>query len=147
MKTSEPLLFDTNVLIYNQDRDSTFYQQAAAQHQKVYAGEIRAVIASQNFFEFVAVIVNPKKIVKPMTMKLAASEVEKYKESKLFHIIYPNAQTLTVFINLLKRYQIKNPKKIFDLCLIATMLSNGVRSILTANDRDFQYEEIRVIKL
>lgn len=147
MKTSDPVLFDTNVLIYNQDRDNTFYHQAAAQHQKVYTKEIKAVIASQNFFEFVVVMVNPKKIVKPLTMKLAALEVEKYKQSKLFHIIYPNDQTLTVFISLLRKYQIKNPKKIFDLCLMATMLSNNVFSILTTNKNDFQFEEISVIEL
>lgn len=147
MKIFEPFLFDTNVLVYNQDRDSLFYNKAASYHQKAIFGEIKTVIATQNLLEFAAVMVNSKKITRPLSQKQTAKEINKYLESACFKIIYPNEKTLNYFIKLLKKYLFKNPKQIFDLFLVATMITNKVKYILTANEQDFQFKEIKVIKL
>jgi len=45
MKTSDRILFDTNVLVYNQDRESEFYKQAKEYHQLVFSGQLNAVIS------------------------------------------------------------------------------------------------------
>ena len=148
MKTSEPILFDTNVLVYNQDQDSKFYAQAAMYHSKALSGNVTAVVSSQNLLELVAVITNPERITRPLTQKQVSLEVEKYLSSSSFTVIYPNDNTMTFFTKLLKRYRLKNSRQTFNLFLVATMLSNGIKTILTANDQDFRlFKEIKVIKL
>ena len=147
MKISEPILFDTNVLVYNQDRDSRLYLKAAKFHQQAISGEIKAVISSQNLLEFTAVMVNPKKIVRPLSQIQVAGEIEKYLKIGYFRVIYPNIDTITSFSFLLKKYQTKNPRKIFDIFLVATMLSNKIKYILTANAKDFRFKEVKIVGL
>lgn len=148
MKTSEPILFDTNVLVYNQDQESSFYARAADYHERAFSGKINGMISSQNLLELVAVITNPKRITKPLSLKQASGEVEKYLSTPSFTTIYPNDTTMDIFTKLLNRYRLKHPIQTFDLFLVATMLSNGIKAILTANDQDFTlFKEISVIKL
>lgn len=148
MRTSNrTIFFDTNILIYNQDQDSSFYQQALDYHQKVMTGKIRGVISSQNLLEFSAVMTNPKKITKSLSQKIVALEINKYLKSP-FTIIYPKQETLSIFVKLIKKYRLSNPKHVFDFFLIATMLSYNITHILTINDKDFLlFKEIKVIKL
>ena len=147
MKTSEPILFDTNVLVYNQDQDSKFYAQAAMYHDKALSGKITAMVSSQNLLELVAVITNQERITRPLTQKQVSLEVEKYLSSSSFTVIYPNDQTMTFFTKLLKRYRLKISRQTFDLFLVATMLSNNIRKILTANIQDFRsFKEIEILK-
>lgn len=149
MKTSEPILFDTNVLVYNQDQESSLYPQAADYHERAFSGKITGVISSQNLVELVAVITNPQRVARPLNQKQVAREVEKYLSStQAFSIIYPDDKTMSLFTKLLRRYRLKNSRQTFDLFLVTTMLSNGINTILTANDQDFGlFKEIKVIKL
>lgn len=148
MKTSyEPILFDTNILVYNQDRDSDFYKQASSYHKLAIDGKIKAVVSSQNLLEFCAIMVNPKKITKPLQQTVVASETEKYIQSEEFRIIYPNSKTIQIFTRLLKKYPLKNPRQTFDLFLVATMMASDIFQILTLNEKDFQFKEIKIVKL
>ena len=145
MMTSK-ILFDTNVLVYNQVKESSFHFQAALYHQKLMEGKIQAVVAAQNLLEFAVVMVNPKKIVKPLSESRVAKEMKKYQQCQ-FEMIYPNAETLFLLGNLIRKTKLANPKRFFDLFLAATMLANKVETILTANVGDFQIEGIRTIEL
>src|SRR3989338_1529480 len=115
MKTSEPILFDTNVLVYNQDQDSKFFAHAAVYHDKALSGKINAMVSSQNLLELVAVITNPGRITRPLTQKQVSLEVEKYLSSSSFTVIPPNDQTMTFSTKLLNRSRQKNPRQTFDL--------------------------------
>ena len=140
-------LFDTNILIYNQDKNSQFFNIASEWHNKALSGEINAVISSQNLLEFAAVMTNPNKITHPLTQKLAALEINKYFATDQFEIIYPNNETIKAFSALLKKYPMKNPIQIFDLFLVATMISNEIYQILTLNRQDFRFKEVKVVNL
>jgi len=147
MQSDNSILFDTNILIYNQDRKSKFYDLASQYHDKVLDGKLQGVIASQNILEFSAVMMNKKIISKPLSQKMVSGEIQKYINSGTFTFIYPTNETHAIYLNLLKKYQLKNPHQVFDLYLVATMLSSKVHVILTANGKDFQFEEISVIQL
>jgi len=146
MSTSS-VLFDTNVLVYNQDKDSSYYKDAYFYHKKVFKGEFQGVIAVQNFLEFSAVITSPFHVIRPLSVKSATLEIEKYQSNDTFHIIYPNDSTISVFLDLLRKYKVRNSKHVFDVFLVATMLSNHIDTILTANVKDFVFNEIKTIKL
>lgn len=147
MKTSKLILFDTNILVYNQDQDSLFYKGASEYHQKALSRKIKAAVALQNLLEFSSVMINPKKIKKPLSQKTVALEIEKYIESSVFEIISPNNKTILTYIKLLKQYKFKNPRQTFDLFLVSTMLSHNITHILTFNKKDFPYKEIEVITI
>jgi predicted nucleic acid-binding protein len=148
MTTSNPILFDTNVLIYNQDQQSEFYRQASLFHDKTSGGEINAVLSIQNCTEFVSVITSNKHVARPHSIEKARGEMEKYYLSEDFRLIYPTDKTFQFFSKLLKKYGSKKTKHIFDIFLTATMLSNNIKTILTANYKDFEmFDEIEVLRL
>lgn len=148
MTTSSPILFDTNVLIYNQDKQSEFYIEASLFHEKVSAGKLHAVLSIQNCTEFISVITSIKHVAKPHSIEKARGEMEKYYSSEDFRLIYPTDRTFQFFSKLLKKYGSKKTKHIFDIFLTATMLANNVKTILTANYNDFEmFDEIEVLRL
>lgn len=148
MTTSKSILFDTNVMVYNQDIESEFYTASANFHEMVLSGKITACISTQNCSEFISVVTNDRRVTRPHSMKKAVEELEKYIDSGLFNIICPNMRTSEIFIKLLRKYESKNNKHVFDIFLVAIMLSNNVKKILTANHTDFEmFDEIDTIRL
>lgn len=148
MTTSDPVLFDSNVLIYNQNINAPLHQQSRNYHEKVLVGEINGVISPQNITEFFAVITSPRRITKPLSPDKALVQIQNYlNPASNFSIIYPNRLTLQIFQELQKSYKVRS-QRIFDVFLVATMLGNNISSILTANTKDFaHYLQIKAIDL
>lgn len=137
MTTSDPILFDSNVLIYNQNINAPLYQQSKNYHERVLASEINGVVSPQNITEFFAVITSPRRITKPLSPDKALTAIQNYlNPASNFSIIYPNRLTLQIFRDLQKKYKVRS-QKIFDVFLVATMLGNNISTILTANTKDF----------
>lgn len=137
-------LFDTNLLVYARDIDSPNYQRAKELQGLVNQGELKAVITPQNLLEFYSTITNKAKNKNADSPKEAIAEVKKYLISP-FELITPNGSELEILLNLLKDKRMIG-RKIFDAYLVATMLSNGIKTIYTANDRDFvDFPGIKVV--
>lgn len=82
----------------------------------------------------------------PILPKPAFSMIENYSNSP-FRIIYPNINTSSVFSELFQKRPAKGGK-IFDVFLAATMLSNNIPTIITANTKDFEgFLNIKIIDL
>jgi predicted nucleic acid-binding protein len=146
--TAKEVLFDTNVLVYVQDKKSGFYDSSLKYHDKALSRKIVPYVSSQNILEMLSVITNPKKVANPLNTKIASDEAEKYTSSSYFKVIYPNRSTFKSFFKLIRKYGLASPYGIFDLFLVATMISNKVKTILTANYKDFELiSEIEVIRL
>lgn len=148
MTITKPILFDTNILVYNQDKDSPYYQTAHQWHQEALSGNTKAVLSSQNLLEFAAVMTSHIHLEKPLSPKQTSREISAYQQSQGFEIIYPNSQTVEVFTKLLSKYGLRNARQSFDIFLVATMLSNQVYSILTYNIKDFKhFTEIEIVAM
>lgn len=146
MPTSEPLLFDSNVLVYAHNEDSLFHSQAIKLITKVVKGEIFGILAFQNLLEFYSIITDKRRLTSPITTKLASELVNQYLSSP-FEIIYPNLNTNKIMVELLKKNQFKDGQ-VFDGFLIATMLSSNIVHIVTANVVDFKkFDGISVLDL
>lgn len=146
MKISEPLLLDSNVLVYAHNEDAPFHSQAIKLVTEVIKGEIFGVLSSQNLLEFYSVITDKRRLDSPITPKLASQLLNQYLASP-FEIIYPNLHTNQNMIELLNKNQFKDGQ-IFDVFLIAAMLSNSIRHIVTANVADFKkFDGISVVDL
>jgi hypothetical protein len=73
-------------------------------------------------------------------------EVKKYLQSGRIGKIYQEPDTGEVMLDLMGRYPIKR-QEIFDLQLVATMLSNQVSRIYTYNRDDFlKFTELEVLE-
>lgn len=54
------VLLDTNILVYAQDSESSFFKEAKEIVDKARRGELEACISLQNLSEFYAIVANPK---------------------------------------------------------------------------------------
>lgn len=140
----KPVLFDSNILVYAHNLDSPFYQKARELHERVVFKGLAAAVSVQNLLEFYSVITDSKRIEKVEEPQIAQKYCMAYLEAG-FQIIYPKAGDFERVIKLVSKIKIKS-RKIFDVYLVATMLSNGIRTIYTANDRDFEmFSEIKAV--
>lgn len=141
---SEPILFDTNILVYAHNLDSPYHLKAISLVRAAIEGVLEAVLAQQNLLEFYAVITDPKRVSKPLSPKEASSLVKDYLNSP-FKIIFPDKETLKIAFSF---DEDSKGGEIFDTFLVATMLSNNIKSIVTLNTKDFTpFPGIKIIGL
>lgn len=142
--TSDIILFDTNILVYSHNIESSNYIKAKELRQSIFSNNIKVALAHQNLLEFYAIITDPRRVKKPISHEEALTEIDKYIKSRIL-IIYSNENTLTKLIRLISYNDIKQ-SEIFDAYLVATMLTNNVRIIYSDNNEHFEkYKEIKVI--
>ncbi len=145
MTTSETSLLDTNVLVYAADETSPFHPTAKAIREKGLRGEISLCICPQVLTEFFAIVTDSKRVSNPRTQEEAQIEIEKYTHSENISKIYPRPDILERILDLLKKYKVTK-QEVFDLQLVATMLSNNVTRLYTYNKDDFiKFKEIWVL--
>jgi predicted nucleic acid-binding protein len=146
MTTSKVCLLDTNVLVYAADKNSPFFESSRKLIESGFAGKIDLCISPQTISEFFAVITDSKRVDNPRTQEEALTEIKKYLQSKRIRKIYPGPETSNTMVDLLERYPVKK-QEIFDLQLVATMLSNRVKRIFTFNREDFlKFADIEVME-
>ena len=138
------ILFDTNILVYVHNRVSPYHKIAYLLETEVLKGKLSAAIATQNILEFYSTITNSQKLNLPLSPQEAGRVIRDYLASP-FQIIHPHAGDFDKALYFAIERKIKG-RKIFDLYLVATMLSNGIETIYTANDKDFKdFSEIKAV--
>lgn len=146
MKISEPVLVDTNILVYAHNQDSLFHSQALHLIHLVLAGEIKGILTEQNLLEFYAIITDPRRVTNPLATTEALKLINNYLNSP-FEIILPTKDSMEIILSLCKQKKICG-SQIFDAFLVATMLSNQVKTIITLNVKDFMhFIQIEIIDL
>lgn len=123
MIISNLALLDTNILVYATDKSSPFHETSLSLREKGLSGDLSFCICPQTLTEFFAIITDSKRVNNPRTQKEALGEIEKYLSSKNIFKIYQGPEVIEIMINLLKKYKFAK-QKVFDLQLVATMLSN-----------------------
>lgn len=142
------IAFDTNVLVYAINDESEFFDAANLWLKKVEKREVRAVITPQNLAEFCAVVTSKRAYGKKfITPRQASWEIEKILTSRIFEVVYSYDGTMENFLTLIKLIGPK-AQKVHDVFLAATLLSNGVDTLLTADSQDFaKMPELKTIEL
>jgi predicted nucleic acid-binding protein len=108
-------------------------------------GEIRLCVCPQVLSEFFAVVTNPRRVAQPVAPEDAIEEMKKYHRSAHILKIYPGNDLLERMIDLLYRYPVTR-QEIFDVQLLATMLSNGITRLYTYNTDHFsRFHEVHVL--
>ncbi|OGE09113.1 hypothetical protein A3I53_03945 [Candidatus Curtissbacteria bacterium RIFCSPLOWO2_02_FULL_40_13b] len=130
------MLFDTNILVYSYDVNSPNHKVAQKLRDAVNEGKMKAAIAPQNLLELYSTITNVAKNENPASPNEAILEVKKFLASR-FELIELSGRELETTLLLIKGNHVTS-RRIFDVYLVATMLSNGIKTIYTANERDFE---------
>ena len=130
-------LIDSNILIYAGNEDSEYHTRASEVMRKMSVGEIQACIAYQSLYEFYAVITDPKRVEKPVSLQTAREATEQYMKARNIRKIHPLRTNLRNVVVLLRKYEISK-QNIFDLVLVATMMDNKVTGIYTNNEVHFR---------
>jgi len=126
--TMNTCLLDSNLLIYAYNIDSV---------ENALNCDIDAYVADKNLFEFFAVITDPKRVSKPLTVHEAIKVIKVYQESNYLKILHTSPQTHVKAFELAEEYNISK-QDIFDVVLVAIMLENDVHCIYTRNDQHFK---------
>jgi len=134
---------DTNILVYSIDLSKENREKHRAALEIIRPSEKELLcLSSQVIAEFYAVVTNGKSVANPLTTQETMMRIERFLQM-------PNIKLLSMSDEIFKRWlellQINpvNGAKVFDLMHIAIMLCNGVTSIYTFNDNDFNwYTEI-----
>lgn len=134
MTSSNLALFDSNILIWAQDSESPHHQKAREIVELGLSKKINACLAHQNLLEFLSIVTNPKRLSKKLTLAKALKIIGSY--SRYFEVISPKSNTLNLALVSIRDFKIRKAR-VFDAYLVATMLSNNVATLYTANEKDF----------
>lgn len=132
-------LIDTNILIYAINLNSKFNKSS-----RVYLSEnvTFSVIADQNINEALRLLTH-EKYENKLSLNKALRALKNIQDRCIS--IHPNSQTSEIFIKILSKYNVSS-NRLYDAYLVATMYANGIKTIVTANEKDFiQFPELKVI--
>ncbi len=145
MTSAEPVLLDTNVLVYAADQTSPHHEASRELRDRGRAGEVSLCITPQVLFEFYAVVTDPRRVARSLTPEEAAQELAQYFADGSIPKIHPGPDIARFALDLLRRYQLSK-QHVFDLALVATMLANNVGRICTYDVAHFEpFTEIETV--
>jgi len=128
---------DTNVFVYAIDRRSPKHSRAVSWLEKIGNGDYTGVVSCQNLTELYAVLTN-KKVMRAGALSVveAIGQIKDIVDKGVFEVVFPSGETISLFRELLKEVRPVG-QVVHDVFLAATLLSNGVDTLLTANGQDF----------
>jgi predicted nucleic acid-binding protein len=145
MPDADPIMVDTNILVYALNSDSPQYEVAYALLGRAKDGQFQIALSPQIVGELYATLTNSKKISKFLSPKEAADTVEGLWKSEAVKQVFPKKDTLQSTLELVKHHGLVGPD-FFDAQIVATMLDNDITRIYTINYADFQcFEGIEVM--
>jgi predicted nucleic acid-binding protein len=125
-------LVDTNVLVYAMNQDDEHHEASRALQLRGLSREIDLCLAPQVLFEYFAVVTHPGLLPIPLASADAADDIERL--AAALPMIFPPVDLHGRVAQLLRETGFSG-RHVFDLCLVATMLANGVTNIYTYDTR------------
>ncbi len=143
--TTDAIFVDTNVLVYALFADSPHHKPCLDFLRSMEHGSVQACIAPQTIAELYATITNPRRVSNPYPAGEAINLIEKLLAAPGLVLLPVPVDLPRRMLDLLRSRPVTGAK-IFDVQIAATMLGNGVGTILTFNDRDFSgFETIEIV--
>lgn len=131
---AEPVFVDTNVLVY-------LTRRWASEHEATRRVVVRLQnegrplwISPQVLREYLAVVTRPQATAPALPLSTAISDVRRF--ATLFNVTGEGPAVLDRLLQVLAAYPSAG-KQVHDANLVATMLENGIKCLLTFNRSDF----------
>lgn len=93
-------------------------------------------LAPQVLTEFIHVVTDERRFEAPLSMAAALDRADQWWNAEEVVQTLPNQHTASIFIGWMREHGLGR-KRLLDTLLAATYMSNGIRSIVTSNIRDF----------
>jgi predicted nucleic acid-binding protein len=140
------VFIDTNILLRAVLAEMKQHPQVDALLKRTIREETELWISGQVIREFIVQATHPKTLSIPLTIAQAVQEVEAIKP--LFRIADETALVRDKLLALLMQYPTQG-KQVHDANIVATMLANGIDTLLTLNFADFKRfeDQIKIISL
>mgnify|MGYP001613964158 CR=1 FL=1 len=127
---------DTNILVYSLNSESIYHEKAKEFINNLSKKRILGVITWQNLSELYAVATDKKRFPGFMAASQAVTVIKNLLGNKNIKLILPTTSTGKTFFDLIMKNKPKG-QKIHDIFLSATLLSNGIHTLVTENTKDF----------
>lgn len=134
---SEPILLDTNVLVYALDEDSPHHVPSRAVLERASRGDGDYRLSSQILAEFFAVVTNPRRVRAPRTAVEAVEAIEAFLAMPGIGLLASEPEVVSRWLAMVREAPVVGAN-VFDIQLAATALEAGVSKICTLNVADFQ---------
>lgn len=144
MTPSEPVLLDTNILVYAMDGASPYHAASRAMLEQAQSADARLCIVPQSLAEFFSLVTNPKRVPAAKSPAEALAVVEAIASLPGLEVLPVPIDVVSRWVDLCRQHPVKGAG-IYDLQIIAVMLANGVRRICTYDRAGFaSFSEISV---
>ncbi|MDX1919104.1 MAG: type II toxin-antitoxin system VapC family toxin [Candidatus Caenarcaniphilales bacterium] len=130
-KADKKVFIDTNILVYSTNHDSPFKSQSDKLLRELLLSEITIFINLQVIREYL--VVSSRDSIQGMSPIL--KNILAFKS--VFNILEDSEESFSKLLFLVEKYNVKG-KQIHDANIVACMLSNGVNTIVTNNEKDFE---------
>jgi len=138
--TIRPSLIDTNILVYAHDTSSSFYLRSREFLEEKLVEESAVYFSIQNYLE--AFRIWTQKLKQPLPIDKAWDILRFYRQNA--KLLMPSSSTLSIVSDITRKYK-RRGVQVFDAQLVALMIENNIKTIYTANVKDFEmYREIHV---
>ena len=137
---------DANVLIYSAIQSMPEHKRVLSFFERrVLTGEITCAVTFQVILEFIHITTDPRRFDHPLTMAESTEIVEQYWRSTNWRQLTPQPGTGIRVLELLRQYSLGR-KRLLDTYLAATLLDNGITTLITCDQSDFKiFEELETI--
>jgi len=130
----DPLLVDTNVLIYHQIALSPLHAAARNRLRDLLAAGHTLWVSRQILREYLAAMSRPGTVTPPLPMTTLIADVQAF-QSRFF--LAEDGPAVTAHLLSLLASVSCGGKQVHDANVVATMLAHGIPSLLTHNVADF----------
>lgn len=132
---------DTNVLLRAFNRQTLLHEEARLLIKSQIDAGLELWISRQVIREYLVQMTHPRSSPQPDGLTIATEHLETMQQS--FRIADETAEVTAQLLDLLKTYP-TGGKQVHDANIVATMLVNGVDTLLTMNVDDFRRFEDRI---
>ncbi|MDT3739012.1 MAG: PIN domain-containing protein [Candidatus Kapabacteria bacterium] len=129
----QDIFIDTNILLYTKIEDNQFFEVSCNKLQNLHKNN-NLFISTQVLREYWAALSKLPNVSNPIHVSIIFDDIEYYMQN--FIVLEDYNTTSEKLFHLAKEYKVIG-KQIHDANIVATMLTNGIKSILTHNVADF----------
>ncbi len=144
MMMNDKLFLDTNVLVYLVDLDASFHEKAEEIFSEV-SQDHELWISRQVLREYAVVVSRLRDVAQPAQATEIFKDLQKWES--LFSVADETASVTENLCMLIEKYFL-NGKRIHDANIVATMMNQDIKKLLTWNISDFnKFEEVELIEI
>ncbi len=135
MTDAEPLIIDTNILIYANVATAPLHEQALNAIKSAHQAKRPLWISRQVLREFIAARTRPQTFAEPSRPEVVLERIL-YMEER-FQVADDTAAVTGQLVKLMEGFKIGG-KQVHDANIVASMLAYDIPCLLTHNIKDFQ---------